>query len=147
MPFFEAPTATIHINAPPERVMAMLADLESYPAWMPFTTRMDGALRVGATITEHVQLTRGSSARRLQRVVVTAVEPDRLDWHSEMLGSRALLFARRTQTVTREGAGCVYFTRDTMTGLLAPLVLWLYGRVVREGFEAQARALKARAEG
>jgi hypothetical protein len=34
-----------------------------------------------------------------------------------------------------------------MTGLLAPLVLCLYGAAVRRGFEAVAAALKAHCEG
>ena len=41
---------------------------------------------------------------------------------------------------------CTYETRDTMSGLLAPLVIALDGGAGARGFAAQGRALKARAE-
>ena len=144
---------SIEIAAPAAAVFALLSGVERYHEWgMPFTIKMEPAvlpLAVGTVITEHVVLdpSRPSSIR-LQRVVVTEVAaPRRLCWES-IMGLRLVLHAARVQEV-RElpgGGGCVYETRDAMRGLLAPLVLCLYGRAVAQGFAAQGRALKAAAE-
>jgi hypothetical protein len=107
---------------------------------------MHGTLAVGETIIETVALTPGTRSLRLQRVVVTAVSPSRVEWASTMLHPY-ILYAHRVQSLTEQsGGGVLYETSDVMTGLLAPLVLGLYGGAVRRGFEAIAAALKARAE-
>jgi hypothetical protein len=119
---------------------------------MPFTVLMEPTalpLAPGTAITEHVVLdpSRPSSIR-LQRVVVTEVDPTtlRLCWESVM-GARWVLHAARVQELRAlPGGRCVYDTRDTMRGALAPLVLCLYGAAVARGFAAQGRALKAAAE-
>lgn len=119
---------------------------------MPFTIKMEAAalpLAPGTAITEHVVLdpSRPSSIR-LQRVVVTEVDPTtcRLCWESVMVARWVLHAARVQELRALPGGGCVYETRDTMRGALAPLVLCLYGGAVARGFAAQGRALKAAAE-
>jgi hypothetical protein len=113
------------------------------------------------------------SATRRTVVRVTECSEARLCWDS-VLGSACLLHATRTQTVELVGGGggdaateggaiasvgtgagatasarprTRYTSEDVMTGLLAPLVLCLYGAAVRRGFEAVAAALKAHCEG
>ena len=143
---------SIEIGAPASAVFSLLSEVERYHEWgMPFTVRMEPAtlpLAVGTSITEHVVLDPSRPASiRLQRVVVTEISAHRLCWESVM-GLRLVLHAARVQEV-RElpgGGSCVYETRDAMRGLLAPLVLCLYGRAVAQGFAAQGRALKAAAE-
>ena len=147
---------TIEIAAPEDAVFAILANVREYRGWMPFTVAMDqhgdGPLTKGTPITEHVVLDPARPASiRLQRVVVTEVasRPGQhfLHWESVM-GAKAILHARRVQRVTAAGDGfCVYETSDTMSGILAPLALALYGGAVARGFAAQGRALKERAEG
>ena len=160
--------AEADIEASPAAVMAALRDVRAYAAWRcPFTERMDleGALAPGARITEHVRLAPGDASTRLTVVRVTECGEARLCWDSVLL-SACLLHATRTQTVelvdssagaaaAGAGAGATasarprtrYASEDVMTGLLSPLVLWLYGAAVRRGFEAVAAALKAHCEG
>jgi hypothetical protein len=147
--------ATISIAAPCAVVYGILAAVELYSEWAPFTTAMalEGPLRVGVSITERVELTPGASPR-MQLVVVTKVCPPlaagdsgELVWESRMAGSAAVLYAVRTQTVTPDvGGGCTYRSVEAMSGAMQPLVVCLYGGTVRRGFEAFALALKARAE-
>ena len=67
----------------------------------------------------------------------------RLVWTPTLLCS-ALLHAERTQTVAPQGGGALYTSEDVLTGLLAPLVLFLYAPTIRRGFEAVAEALRTR---
>ena len=141
-----SPSATIYIDAPPERVMSILKDLKSYPLWCPFTRQMDGECIKDTTITEHVQLNLKSTSRRLQRVIVSEANEVCLHWYSILGGSRSILFAQRSQYVVSEGHGTRYYTCDRMSGILSPLVLFLYFRTIQDGFNSIAVALKARSE-
>jgi hypothetical protein len=157
------------IDAAPAAVMAALRDVGAYAAWgCPFTERIDvdaasSSLAPGTLLTEHVRLSPGDAATRLTVVRVTECSETRLCWDSVILCA-CLLHATRTQTVelvaaagdggggSGGGAGAHarpytrYTSEDVMTGLLAPLVLWLYGGTVRRGFAAMAAALKAHVE-
>jgi hypothetical protein len=141
-----SPSATIYIDAPPERVMSILKDLKSYPLWCPFTRKMDGECIKDTTITEHVQLNLKSTSRRLQRVIVSEANEVCLHWYSILGGSRSILFAQRSQFVVSEGNGTRYYTCDRMSGILSFLVLFLYFRTIQDGFKSIAMALKARSE-
>jgi hypothetical protein len=59
-----------------------------------------------------------------------------------------LLGAERIQRLAELPDGRTrYWTGDTFSGLLVPVVLGLYGAHIQRGFDDAARALKARAEG
>ena len=155
----DAMQATVHINAPATLVWEILAAVDLYCAWAPFTTAMamTGSLEPGQSIVESVELAPGQR-HRAQLVVVTHVSPPssatggvgELRWDSRQWGSAAVLHSVRTQTVTPDGSGgaggCTYASTEVMRGALRPLVLCLYGGTVRRGFEAFAKALKERAE-
>lgn len=139
-------TASAIIKAPPSSVWGILADLDSYGMWCPFTEAMVGKLALGSTIVEAVRLRPGDKGTRRTVVRVTALAPREVVWESTV-GGACLLHARRVQTVVPHGAGnAKYTTTDTLSGLLAPLVMALYGGAVKAGLEAVANALKTRAE-
>ena len=72
--------------------------------------------------------------------------PHLLAWGTKV-GNRFLLSARREQRLEALGeTRCRYLTTDAFNGLLTPLVVLLFGRLIRRGFNDMARALKARAE-
>ena len=78
---------------------------------------------------------------------IQAVEPPRLLAWGLTMGARFLLFTRREQRLEALGeTSCRYHTSDAFSGLLAPLIILLFGRIIRRGFNDVARALKARAE-
>lgn len=140
------PSAAIDIAAPASRVWEVLLALPEYPAWAPFTVALRaGRVAAGERLEVDVQMAPGA-ALQTQVMTVTAAAPPRLAWTFTLL-SPLLLHAEREQLVTPTGAAtCRYSTSDTMRGLLAPLVLALYGASIARGFEALAAALKARAE-
>ncbi len=137
--------AELEIHAPAARIFSILTDLEAYPRWNPFTPRVESTLRPGDPIHLHVRL-RG--ARLFHRVEVVSVNepPKRLCWRMK-LGAGWLLSAERCQVLTPLGEGRTrYVNEDVFRGLLAPLVLWLFGSVLQRGFDDVALALRKRAE-
>lgn len=135
----------VEIEAPIERVWEILVAFERYGQWNPFTTRVDADFEVGAAVDLHVTL---GPLKLVQPERIEAVEkPHLLAWGMRM-GHRLLLSARRDQHLEPLGATrCRYHTTDALRGLLAPLVVPLFGRLIRNGFNDMALALKARAEG
>ncbi len=135
----------VEIEAPVERVWEVLVDFARYGEWNPFTTRVDTDSAVGSPVDLHVRL---GPLRVKQRERIEVVDPPHLLAWSTKTGHRLLLSARREQRLEALGeARCRYVTTDAFAGPLTPLVVLLFGRLVRGGFNAMARALKERAEG
>ena len=77
---------------------------------------------------------------------VSRNEPYHLCWDLTM-GAAFLLTAERCQTLTAVSAVCThYVTEDRFQGLLAPLVMAIFGRAMQRGFEDCAKGLKRQAE-
>ena len=135
----------VEIEAPVERVWEVLVDFARYGEWNPFTTSVDTDSAVGSPVDLHVRL---GPLRVKQRERIEVVDPPHLLAWSTKTGHRLLLSARREQRLEALGeARCRYVTTDAFAGPLTPLVVLLFGRLVRGGFNAMARALKERAEG
>ena len=124
---FVAASDPVEIEAPAERVWDILVDFERYREWNPFTTL--GWLR------------------RKQPERIETVEPPLLLAWGTTMGHPLLLSALREQRVEAlSETRCRYSTTDATTGLLTPLVALLFGRLIRQGFNDLAAALKTRAE-
>ncbi|MBX7191251.1 MAG: SRPBCC domain-containing protein [Sandaracinaceae bacterium] len=140
--------AEIEIDAPASKVWSILVDLDGYPAWNPFTTRMRSTLAIGAPMDMRVRMSRWhlTIAQRETVREVTAPEGERagrLVWGATMPG----VVAERVQTLTPLGPSrCRYLTEDTLEGPLERLVLALFGGSLDDGFAGVAEGLKRRAE-
>lgn len=135
----------IRINAPIEKVWAILLDLPRYPEWNPFTYRVDSTLAIGAPVDLYVRMRK--RGERVQREYVRTVQaPTTLSWGMTM-GHAVVLTALREQKLERiDAQSCSYQSTDAFRGALTPLVTYLFGEDIDEGFNAVARALKAHAE-
>ena len=134
----------VEIEAPIERVWDILVDAEQYGEWNPFTTRIETDFEIGSPIDLYVTL--GPLKLRQPEWIEAVDRPHLLAW-STMVGHPFLLSARREQRLDPSGANrCRYLTTDAFTGLLTPLVVLLFGQLIRRGFNDMALALKARAE-
>jgi hypothetical protein len=138
-------SAGAEIAAPIGRVWQILTDLERYPEWNPFTTRVESTLCVGDPVRLHVAMPGRSRSVRTEWVNVFEPE-DCIAWGMHMLHP-ALLNANRYQELTDLGNGRTrYYTVDRFSGLLVPVMMAAYAEPMRRGFESVARSLKARAE-
>lgn len=141
---FVAASDPVEIEAPAERVWDILVDFERYGEWNPFTTRVEASLEIGAPVMLHVRL--GWLKRKQPERIETVERPHLLAWGTTM-GHPVLLSALREQRVEALGeTRCRYSTTDRTSGLLTPLVALLFGRLIRQGFNDLAAALKTRAE-
>ena len=135
----------VEIDAPIERVWGILVDVERYGEWNPFTTRVETNFEIGSPVDLYVTL---GPLKLRQPERIEAVDPPHLLVWSTKVGARVLVSARREQRLEAlSETRCRYVTTDAFAGLLTPLVMLLFGRLVRRGFNDMARALKRYAEG
>lgn len=138
MPLF---TSSIDINASPQVVWAILADIEQWPSWTPTVKQLvkltPGPLAVGTT----ARITQPKLSPGLWRV-------------TELLEGRAFTWVQKKPGIRIAGSHVIQPTltgvRATvsirLSGLLAPLVGWLLRRLNEDYLATEARGLKARSE-
>ena len=135
----------IEIDAPAERVWAILTDFARFPEWNPTIRRARGELRPGARLEVHQQPPgyRG----RTSRPAVVGLEPGcEFRWLGQV-GPQALFSGEHIFAVEPLAGGRVRFVqREEFRGLLVPILWRTLNTRTRSGFEAMNRALKARAE-
>lgn len=131
------------IEAPAADVFRVLDDLDRYPDWNPFTTRVITDRVIGGQVELHVNMP--GSGLRVQRERFTGYVPgERLSWGLRW-GGGVLLDCDRVQQVEAQPDGTTrYVTYERFNGLLGGLVVHLYGAAVRRGFEQCADALALR---
>jgi hypothetical protein len=129
------------INAPLEKVWHALIDLENYPRWNPFTTRVETSFVVGEPAILYV--TMNGQHQRVQHEVITIFEPQRAFAWASIMGAPFILKANRWQIVEAlDDQHTQYETYETFDGLLVPLIMALYRNDIQRGFESVGAALK-----
>lgn len=149
-------SARIAIDAPPETIWAVMVDLARYSEWNPFIVRVERAPAVvseGSAFLLHVRWPRGGGATSGE--CVTRIEPpartgERLRAtfayrFTGPLASLGFVRATRVQTLDQaaQGQPVLYQTEEVFHGLLHRFIPLSQ---IQAGFDAHAKALKARAE-
>ncbi|WP_308257285.1 SRPBCC domain-containing protein [Pseudonocardia lacus] len=144
-------SVTVEIDAPAGFVWAVLVDYERYPEWNPYTVAARTTLAIGSPIELDVPNPDGSPGTFVNREYIRVVEPPsdvrpghlRYDTGEEIPGIHGV----RDQHIEPLGPDrCAYRTTDTFSGKYAGSLFASHGRWVKQGFDAVAHALKARAE-
>ena len=131
----------VEISAPPERVWAVISDIERWPEWTPSVTRIErldaGPLAVG-------HRARIRQPRLLPAVWrVTALEPGRgFTWVTRSPG----VHVTGGHWVEPAGAGSRAHITLRFDGILARLVARLAGERTTRYLALEARGLKERSE-
>ena len=137
-------TSSIDIEAPLDRVWAILADLAAYPEWNPFTTRVEGTLAVGEKL--RLQVILGGKPQERTHIV-SRVEPNVALCWTIRTKQPWLIRGERCKTLEALPGGRTRYKNDEhVQGLLSTPIAWGYGPQVQEGLDATGRALQARAE-
>ena len=131
--------ANADIQAPADRIWAILTDAPGYPTWDSGVTKVEGSIADGEKITVHSEVATG----RAFPVKVAMQPPSEMTWTGGMpLG---LFTGLRTFRLAPEDGGAKLTVREEYSG---PLV-GLMGRSIPDlqpSFERFVNELKARAE-
>ena len=148
------PRASVDIDAPIERVWAVMLDTGAYDEWNPFVVRAECASqpKVGDPIKLHVRWANGrgtTSPERITEIVPPHDDGDvrraTLAYVYEGLPSKlGLVRGTRYQRLSQpDGGPTTYETVEEFSGPLVPLA---GPKRVEDGFRRHAEALKARCE-
>ena len=132
---------TVSIDAPTDKVFAVLKDVEHWPEWTPtmaFIKRLDsGPFTVGSRAQVHQPKLRPAIWQ------VTEIEESRsFTWTTRAPG----LCMKAGHRVEGQVAGSRVALTLEISGLMTPLVWRLYGRLIDEYVTAEAQGLKKRCE-
>jgi hypothetical protein len=134
----------VEIDAPPERVWAVLTGFAAYPEWNPFIRRISGELREGARLEVRIEPPEGRAMTF--KPTVRAVEANReLRWLGRLFLPRAF-DGEHSLRIEPLGDGRSRFVQsERFSGLLVGLLKGALAKT-ETGFEQMNSALKAQAE-
>jgi uncharacterized protein YndB with AHSA1/START domain len=134
-------TVAVSINAPPERVLAVLCDVERWPEWTPTMTSVQRL--------DHGPFGIGSSARIVQPKLrpavwqVTELDKNRsFTWVARAPGVRM----KAAHFVEPEGDGSRAALSFEFSGLLGPVLSRIYRGLIQQYVATEAKGLKQRSE-
>jgi hypothetical protein len=136
-------SATVDIDAPPDQVWGVLADLDAYPDWNPFIQSASGRLAEGETLTLRMVPAQGRAMTFRPRVL--AVRPGALlRWIGRLIIPG--IFDGTHQFALEDLGGHSRLTQsETFSGILIPFTGKTISRTEGD-FRALNQALKQRAE-
>jgi hypothetical protein len=144
----DAPAITIdhvlEIEAPAERVWAVIVDLDAYPAWNPFVVACQSTLVAGDPIWMRVRIFR-FFVQPQRETIFEHVPGRRLRYGLAPLPLGALASDRCHEVESLGPDRTRYRSHFELRGWLAPLVRWLLGARLARGFGAMSDALAVRA--
>lgn len=139
-------SVVVEIDAPAEHVWSVVTDFARYGEWNPYTVQVDTTGLVGDDVVLHLPDPAKPGERFTTVEHIRVVDPPHHLQYDTGTSFEGML-AVRDQWVTDLGDGrCSYSTTDVFSGEIAQVVYDLQAEWVKAGFDATARALKARAE-
>jgi uncharacterized protein YndB with AHSA1/START domain len=133
---------TIQIGAPPDKVWAVMVDIERWPEWTVSIRSAKLMTAAGLGFGSEARLgVKGSPSKSVWRV--TEFTPARsFTWESSSLGVRSVA----THVVEPDGDGTKVTLRVEIDGLLVTILSPMFRSVSKNNLEMEAEGLKHRAE-
>ena len=133
-------SVVINIDASPEKVFAVLCDVERWPEWTPTMTsvqRIDqGPFAVGSSAEIRQPKLRAAVWK------VTDLEAQNFTWVASAPGLRM----KAGHVVEGQGTGSRVELSFEISGFMGPLISRLYGGLIEEYVTTESRKLKQRVE-
>jgi uncharacterized membrane protein len=133
-------SVTVNIDAPPEKVFAVLCDVERWPEWTPTMTRVQrldqGPFAVGSS----AQIRQPKLRPTIWKV--TELEAQNFIWVASAPGLRM----KAGHAVERAGVGSRVALSFEISGFMGPVVSLVYGSLIEEYVATESRKLKQRVE-
>lgn len=106
----------VHIDAPSDRIWALLTDADAYPDWNSAVMNIDGDIAPGGKIAVRTKV----APKRTFKLHVTDVEPGRrMIWQD---GGKAFRGVRTFELVEREDGSADFTMKEQFTGTLLPKI-------------------------
>lgn len=134
----------VSIAAPPAAVWAVLADLPSHRAWNAYAPDWSGTLAPGAAL--EIVARPGGKPRRFRATVREVRPAERLVYGAHLLAPPVMRMAHEIELRDDGRGGCTLVQRETIAGLLVPLVWPLFERQAGAGFAQMNEDLKRAVE-
>jgi hypothetical protein len=131
----------IRINAPPERVWAVLTDFAAYPGWNPYLVRVD---RADAILTVHAVMIEGQPPL-VQNVDLIGMAYPEMVWHGG-LPDRSRFAGDHRFRVEAQANETRFRHFEHFTGSDAPALVAQHQDRIVTNFERFNHALKRRVE-
>ena len=110
----------IEIDAPPERVWAVIADFARYPEWNPFILEVTGSVYEGASVRYRFEFPRGLRIRAVAKIL--RFEPGKiLLWEAHFLSRKLFNGAHHFEMRPGDKGGTVFLHGELFSGFLSPL--------------------------
>jgi hypothetical protein len=133
---------TVEIDATPQEVWAVLADLPAYGQWNPFIVSSAGELTPGATMTNTMRDATGEST--FTPTVLTADPGRELRWLGQV-GPGGIFSGEHRFVIEEAGPGRVRLTQaEDFSGVLVPFFRGRLHDATLPQFHAMNQALAAR---
>lgn len=133
------------INAPLEKVWAVLTDFEAFEQWNPFIRAIKGTAVMGEKIIVTVQ-PKGQKPMSFKARVLSHKPNDEFIWQG-ILGMRGLFNGKYSLSVeVINDTQTRFIQNEIFTGLLVTLFWGKIGESAKLGFEEMNQALKQRCE-
>jgi hypothetical protein len=135
----------IAIAAPAEQAWAVLAAFESYPEWNPLIRELRGDLTPGASIRVRLSRPSGKGSVVIRPTVVTFLNGE-FRWLGRFISTRVLT-GEHSFRVEPAGEGHSRFVQaETYRGILARLVVRVFGSTITRWFNTMNRSLRDRVQ-
>jgi len=134
----------IQISVSPERVWAILTDLEKFSEWNPFIKNVEGQAKVGERLTVHISPPNGKEMV-FKPTVQSVIENKEFSWLGRFLFP-GVFDGEHVFKIEPNDSGSLFIQKENFSGLLVPLFWGSLNENTRAGFEKMNQALKERAE-
>lgn len=131
---------SITINAPVEKVWAVLTDFSRYPQWNPFVLSLTGAVKKGNKIKVKLPGMKFSPT-------VKAFEANKeLRWLGHLFLPGLFDGEHRFELIKKETGNTEFIHAERFTGILVPLFRKMLDGSTKAGFESMNKKLKEEVE-
>jgi len=135
----------IEIDAPVERVWALLIDFPSHSRWNPFVRSIEGTPEVGQSLKVFIQPP-GATGMEF-RPTVLAVEQNReLRWKGKLLLPGLFDGEHYFRLEGKPGGGLTFRQGEIFSGILVPFFRRSLDGATKQGFVAMNEGIKREAE-
>ncbi len=132
----------IEIDAPPEKVYSVLADLESYPEWNPYHRKVEGKFKEGEALKIYVKRPDGKDVE-VPPHMIKIKENEEITWGG---GIKGVFYGVHSFRISSPEPGKTILRHDEDFSGFAIIFADLPPDVIAEGYHKMNMALKKRVE-